>query len=341
MRAAKPSEKTLFLRLLGEGKFSYLDLEEDSNLPEIEAEARRRGVRIIRSLHDFAGVPSGLAERILRLPRRPDELPKAASMPRSSRDFKRRRRSLPRPRGKGKNPPRHGRVRFPEPGPRAPASAPSSPSRARTEPRSRRGSSIPRPWPRSTATAGRQGDENQRHHRESHPPFPLAFHPQLGLRSARSRRGLRSLPHRLGEGVPGNRPAPRLGGFSVTVPFKEEVLPLCTWTEEAVRAIGACNTAVPRGRRTPGLQHRRRGLPRPPRKTLRPTGRAEKAAAGKAGFLNGVRTTVIGAGGAARSVVYALGREGAEVLVFNRTPERAERLVRDLREKPRVPGRNA
>jgi shikimate dehydrogenase len=40
---------------------------------------------------------------------------------------------------------------------------------------------------------------------------------------------------------------------------------------------------------------------------------------------------VLGAGGAARAAVYALRRAGAaDVMVWNRTPERAERLVADL-----------
>ena len=46
---------------------------------------------------------------------------------------------------------------------------------------------------------------------------------------------------------------------------------------------------------------------------------------------------MIGAGGAARSVVYALAKEGSAVLVVNRTAERAERLVRDMTEALRLP----
>jgi shikimate dehydrogenase len=39
---------------------------------------------------------------------------------------------------------------------------------------------------------------------------------------------------------------------------------------------------------------------------------------------------VLGAGGAARAVVWALTREGAEVSVWNRTPERAAKLCAEL-----------
>ena len=44
----------------------------------------------------------------------------------------------------------------------------------------------------------------------------------------------------------------------------------------------------------------------------------------------GRRALVLGAGGAARAVVWALTREGAEVSVWNRTPERAAKLCAEL-----------
>jgi shikimate dehydrogenase len=44
----------------------------------------------------------------------------------------------------------------------------------------------------------------------------------------------------------------------------------------------------------------------------------------------GKRALVLGAGGAARAAVHALVQAGAEVMVWNRTPERAERLAADL-----------
>jgi len=46
--------------------------------------------------------------------------------------------------------------------------------------------------------------------------------------------------------------------------------------------------------------------------------------------LDGFRATVVGAGGAARGIVFALLTAGASVLVVNRTPSRAEELVSTL-----------
>ena len=44
----------------------------------------------------------------------------------------------------------------------------------------------------------------------------------------------------------------------------------------------------------------------------------------------GTRAVVLGAGGAARAVVYALSRAGAQVTVLNRTPLRGQALVQDF-----------
>ncbi|RUM89418.1 MAG: shikimate dehydrogenase, partial [Thermodesulfatator sp.] len=46
--------------------------------------------------------------------------------------------------------------------------------------------------------------------------------------------------------------------------------------------------------------------------------------------LEGKRAVVVGAGGAARAVVYALQEMGAEVEIYNRTLERAQALARTL-----------
>jgi shikimate dehydrogenase len=48
------------------------------------------------------------------------------------------------------------------------------------------------------------------------------------------------------------------------------------------------------------------------------------------GALRGARALVLGAGGAARAAVYALLQLGARVALSNRTPERAERVAREL-----------
>ena len=108
-------------------------------------------------------------------------------------------------------------------------------------------------------------------------------------------------------------------GANVTLPYKEAALSLCDDLDDAARAIGAVNTLIFRD------------------------GRIEGSNSDGFGFLENLRqalpqwnitsgpAVVLGAGGAARAVVYALRCAGApEIRVLNRTLSRAERLVADL-----------
>ena len=122
-------------------------------------------------------------------------------------------------------------------------------------------------------------------------------------------------PERLGEAVEG-LVALGFAGANVTAPHKESVLAYLDEIAPEVRAIGALNTIVLREGRTFGYNTDVYGFL---------TALREK------GFdPQGRRAVVLGAGGAARAVVYALAHAGSEVVVLNRTPERAEALVKAL-----------
>lgn len=104
-------------------------------------------------------------------------------------------------------------------------------------------------------------------------------------------------------------------GVNVTVPHKPAALELADEASAAALAIGAANTIT--------FDHRSRVV-------------ADNTDAG--GFLDalgetprGKRTLVLGAGGAGRAVAYAL-REAAaaDVSIWNRTPERAAAVAREL-----------
>jgi shikimate dehydrogenase len=112
------------------------------------------------------------------------------------------------------------------------------------------------------------------------------------------------------------RAMPREGfvGANVTVPHKLAALALSDMASEPARAIGAANTLSFASGRVAAENTDAAGfldaLPRPP---------------------EGKRALVIGAGGSARAVVWALVTHGAEVAVWNRTPARAEGLAREFR----------
>ncbi len=104
-------------------------------------------------------------------------------------------------------------------------------------------------------------------------------------------------------------------GVNLTIPHKERVLPFLDEVTPEAQAIGAVNTVHNDGGRLVGHNTDGEGFFAP---------------LAARGFLaGGKRAVVLGAGGAARSVVFRLIREGAEVVVANRTPERAARLAAD------------
>jgi shikimate dehydrogenase len=104
-------------------------------------------------------------------------------------------------------------------------------------------------------------------------------------------------------------------GVNVTIPHKRAALELADQASEAAGEIGAANTLS----FADGVIHAENtdatgllsALPAPP---------ADRAA------------LVLGAGGSARAAVWALAGQAASVAVWNRTPERADELVRDLAE---------
>jgi shikimate dehydrogenase len=102
-------------------------------------------------------------------------------------------------------------------------------------------------------------------------------------------------------------------GANVTVPHKVAALELADEASEAARAIGAANTLSFAGGRIAA-------------ENTDATGFMDSLPASPAGQ----RTLVLGAGGSARAVVWALVTEGARVSIWNRTPEKAERLADGL-----------
>jgi shikimate dehydrogenase len=106
-------------------------------------------------------------------------------------------------------------------------------------------------------------------------------------------------------------PAAGFAGANVTLPHKAAALALADSAIEAARAIGAANSLT------------------------FADGAIEADNTDAPGFLaaldtpaQGLRATVLGAGGSARAVVWALREAGAaDVAVWNRTPERARALA--------------
>lgn len=110
-----------------------------------------------------------------------------------------------------------------------------------------------------------------------------------------------------------------IAGANVTVPHKQNILPFLDDVSEHAKAIGAVNTILKKENKRIGDN------------------------TDWIGFLNDMRfhgiepkrierALVLGAGGSARAIVYALKREGANVFIFNRNFTRAESLAKDFDE---------
>lgn len=121
-------------------------------------------------------------------------------------------------------------------------------------------------------------------------------------------------PDRLGEAIAGIR-ALGFRGLNVTIPHKIEVMNYLDEIDEGARAIGAVNTIVNEGGRLIGHNTDGIGYVRSLKEEAEPD-------------LAGKRIVVVGTGGAARGIVWALARENpAAIVLVNRTAERARELA--------------
>ena len=310
---APEAARRRLLQVAAAARYRYLDLEAD--LPIGQVPVPPRGPRVIRSLHDPRGTPSHLGSLLRGLARGAQEIPKLAVTPRGVGDLARivaAAHAVAAPRivlGMGDY---------------------GVPSRLLA---ARLGSWL------TFASAGRRSaapgqldpltmQRRYRFHslRGDTPVYGLIGNPVAHSRSPEvHNRGLAAVgvagvyvPFRVDAVAEFLELAPSLGvrGLSVTIPHKETVMPLLARTDPSVRGAGACNTLVRERGGWAGYNTDAAGF-------LAPL-QAELAA----GRIR--RATVVGAGGAARAIVWALRGVGVEVLIANRSLPRAQRLAAEM-----------
>lgn len=104
-------------------------------------------------------------------------------------------------------------------------------------------------------------------------------------------------------------------GLSITMPYKEAILPYLDNTDTHTTKIGACNTVVrAQDGKLYGFNTDTSGVVRPLERRL--------------STLQEAKILVLGAGGAARAAVFGLAERGAEVFILNRSLEAAKKLAR-------------
>ncbi|MDX1974649.1 MAG: shikimate dehydrogenase [Rickettsiales bacterium] len=106
-------------------------------------------------------------------------------------------------------------------------------------------------------------------------------------------------------------------GFNITIPHKEPIIELLDVIDDTARAIGAVNTVVIGHGKLLGMNSDAYGF----------MANIHSAAA----ELRSEKAVVLGAGGAARAVCYALQQAGfAQIIITNRTKEKAQLLADSL-----------
>lgn len=122
----------------------------------------------------------------------------------------------------------------------------------------------------------------------------------------------------LKEAIEGVR-ALNIRGVNVTIPHKVSVIPLLDWVDEEALNIGAVNTIVLENGKLKGYNTDGLGF----LEALREEGVE----------VSGIKAVLIGAGGAARAIAYSLAPMVSELVILNRTADKAISLSEELKGK--------
>jgi 3-dehydroquinate dehydratase/shikimate dehydrogenase len=306
-------ERSALYRRGAKGDWAYADLETDFNDRGLEGELRRRHIRIIRSFHDFTGVPADLVPRLKQAA--PGELPKAAVLPRGTEELFRFLDACFRL--------RHREKIILAMGDFAVATRILSAKIGSALSYCSLPAALGRLDPKLMDSVYRFREISARTRIFALIGNPIAhsFSPHI------HNKGFKDLnldavyvPFLVDDVAAFLKIARllRIEGFSVTLPHKSAILPYLQTSNGLCRAVGACNTVVRRGRSFFGYNTDVRGFLEPLANYFSPED------------LKTMKATVVGAGGAARAVVYALKHAGARLLILNRTPEKAAALAREF-----------
>lgn len=108
----------------------------------------------------------------------------------------------------------------------------------------------------------------------------------------------------------------KINGLAVSIPHKETIIPFLDTVDDSVQAIGACNTVYWKNNQLCGTNTDSYGFSKALSDTYNVTGK---------------NILVVGAGGAARAVVYALLQDNAgSITITNRTKEKGRNFAQDF-----------
>lgn len=306
------ARRSLLIETMKNGGFSYVDIEDDVKKSDVEEAAHSLGMKVIRSYHDFEGVPADIFSRVHSLASRGD-VAKIAVTPHSTADVM----TLFRINEELKSVPKiiigmgewgvSTRILYKKMGSiltfgsNGKAVAPGMIS-ARELKYLYRADKLNE----NTGIYGIVGN-----------PVMHSLSPQIhnpGFQRINynavyvpflsdSIRSFLTLAEML-----------RMRGFSVTVPFKVDVVKYLGNITREVKQIGSCNTVVRVPNMWKGTNTDYYGFIHPIEKEI-DDGKIKSA-------------LVIGAGGAAKAIVWALKMRNVRVMIVNRTKSKADELAR-------------
>ena len=306
------ARRSLLIETMKNGGFSYVDIEDDVKKSDVEEAAHSLGMKVIRSYHDFEGVPADIFSRVHSLASRGD-VAKIAVTPHSTADVM----TLFRINEELKSVPKiiigmgewgvATRILYKKMGSiltfgsNGKAVAPGMIS-ARELKYLYRADKLNE----NTGIYGIVGN-----------PVMHSLSPQIhnpGFQRINynavyvpflsdSIRSFLTLAEML-----------RMRGFSVTVPFKVDVVKYLGNITREVKQIGSCNTVVRVPNMWKGTNTDYYGFIHPIEKEI-DDGKIKSA-------------LVIGAGGAAKAIVWALKMRNVRVMIVNRTKSKADELAR-------------
>ena len=306
------ARRSLLIDTMKNGGFSYVDIEDDVKKSDVEEAAHSLGMKVIRSYHDFDGVPADIFSRVHSLASRGD-VAKIAVTPHNTADVM----TLFRINEELKDVPKiiigmgewgvATRILYKKMGSiltfgsNGKAVAPGMISARELKLLYRADQLndntgiygiVGNPVMHSLSPQIHNPGFHKIHYNAVYVPF-----------LSESIRSFLTLAEML-----------RMRGFSVTVPFKVDVVKYLGNITREVKQIGSCNTVVRVPNMWKGTNTDYYGFIHPIEKEI-DDGRIKSA-------------LVIGAGGAAKAIVWALKMRNVKVMIVNRTKSKADELAR-------------
>ena len=306
------ARRSLLIDTMKNGGFSYVDIEDDVKKSDVEEAAHSLGMKVIRSYHDFEGVPADIFSRVHSLASRGD-VAKIAVTPHSTADIM----TLFRINEELKDVPKiiigmgewgvATRILYKKMGSiltfgsNGKAVAPGMVSARELKLLYRADQLndntgiygiVGNPVMHSLSPQIHNPGFHKIHYNAVYVPF-----------LSESIRSFLTLAEML-----------RMRGFSVTVPFKVDVVKYLGNITREVKQIGSCNTVVRVPNMWKGTNTDYYGFIHPIEKEI-DDDRIKSA-------------LVIGAGGAAKAIVWALKMRNVKVMIVNRTKSKADELAR-------------